>query len=229
MRILFILLTALISTEASAYSCYNNDWLAACIVNVPIQIVTRAGDINDINDRMGRQAINVAAVMNAGMYKEDMSPMGLLVVNGKQLAPLNTKQGHTNFYAQPNGVFYTDSSGGHIMTTAEYKAAQPRPDIATQSGPMLLLDGEVLKSDVVSPTAQSQHQRNAVCTYSNGQVAFVITNRPMTMHAFAASIQRYLACDSALYLDGVVSAMYAPRAKRYDSGVKDALFLVATQ
>jgi uncharacterized protein YigE (DUF2233 family) len=46
--------------------------------------------------------------MNAGMYHEDFSPVGLYVEDGKEIAPLNTADAPGNFFMKPNGVFFVD-------------------------------------------------------------------------------------------------------------------------
>ena len=43
--------------------------------------------------------------MNAGMYEEDRSPVGLYVEGGKALRPVNQRSGSGNFYLKPNGIF----------------------------------------------------------------------------------------------------------------------------
>jgi uncharacterized protein YigE (DUF2233 family) len=44
--------------------------------------------------------------MNAGMYEEDLSPVGLYVEDGQTLTPANRRAGAGNFYVKPNGIFY---------------------------------------------------------------------------------------------------------------------------
>jgi uncharacterized protein YigE (DUF2233 family) len=43
--------------------------------------------------------------MNAGMFKEDQSPVGLYVENRLKLHEADTRAGATNFHLKPNGVF----------------------------------------------------------------------------------------------------------------------------
>ena len=80
--------------------------------------------------------------MNGGMFKKGLSPQGLYVENGKMLAPLDTVQdGYGNFYLQPNGVFYlTDDKRAFVVQTRDFVFAD-NIQFATQSGPMLLIDG----------------------------------------------------------------------------------------
>ncbi len=81
--------------------------------------------------------------MNGGMFKEDNSPQGLFIENGKQIIPLDTAKGNGNFYLMPNGVFYiTADNLPKICKTSEYKETE-QIKYATQSGPMVVIDGQI--------------------------------------------------------------------------------------
>ena len=83
--------------------------------------------------------------MNAGMYHEDLSPVGLLVQDGVEKAPIETRDGEGNFFLKPNGVLSIGPDGSvSIMETGAYLATQAlTPASATQSGPMLVIGGEI--------------------------------------------------------------------------------------
>ena len=172
------------------------------------------GTVNDLKDSLEADGHALVFAMNAGMYQTDLTPMGLLVSDGKQLHPLNTHRGSTNFYAQPNGVFYMQRLRAGILSTADYQRAHIKPTLATQSGPMLMHRGRVMTSRTVSPTATSKYVRNAVCAFGPTKIAFVITNRPMTMSQFATLLRDNLHCVDALYLDGGISHMYSPYMRK---------------
>src|SRR6187401_2041880 len=61
----------------------------------------------------------LAFAMNAGMYKEDNSPLGLFIENKKVISPLNTKSGNGNFYLKPNGVFYITTDNAPVICTTK--------------------------------------------------------------------------------------------------------------
>lgn len=66
----------------------------------------RYGDFQGIIDSLTPSDKQLLFAVNGGMFKEDRSPLGLYVEDGKELAPLNTElEGYGNFYLQPNGVF----------------------------------------------------------------------------------------------------------------------------
>jgi uncharacterized protein YigE (DUF2233 family) len=154
--------------------------------------------------------------MNAGMYHADLSPVGLLVQEGKQMAPLNLDDGAGNFFLKPNGVFLVTAAGPQVVESSQYAAVKGKVQLATQSGPLLVLDG------VMHPgfreESRSRHIRNGVGV-ANGKVLFVISEKPVTLYEFAAFFRDTLKCRNALYLDGAISRMYSEKLKRNDGGV----------
>jgi uncharacterized protein YigE (DUF2233 family) len=154
--------------------------------------------------------------MNAGMYRPDFSPVGLFVAEAKELAPLNRRVGSGNFSQQPNGVFLVDGNIGRVMTTDEYFREKPAPTLATQSGPMLVHEGEITTSPVMNPKSEWRKSRNGVCAPSPAAVVFVISESPVTFYEFAGYFRDRLHCTEALYLDGSISSLYAPRLGRND-------------
>ncbi len=155
--------------------------------------------------------------MNAGMYHADLRPVGLLVVAGKELVPLNVAQGRGNFFIQPNGVYAITAAGPKVMTSSDYVATRPKVSAATQSGPMLVVDGEIPASAVFRRDSGSRHIRNGVCVKNAVDSFFVISDSPVTFFEFASYFRDRLGCQNALYLDGAVSSLYAPSLGRSDS------------
>ncbi|MFG6458004.1 phosphodiester glycosidase family protein [Roseateles sp. BYS96W] len=151
--------------------------------------------------------------MNAGMYHADGRPVGLLVVEGRELSPLNLDDGQGNFFVKPNGVFLVDARGARVIDAADYPAQRTGVRLATQSGPLLLKGGVIHAA--LRPTSASRYVRNGVCA-SGGEAVFVISERPVTLHEFASYLRDGLGCRDALYLDGAVSSLYAPALGRRD-------------
>ena len=151
--------------------------------------------------------------MNAGMYHADGRPVGLLVIDGRELAPLNLSDGQGNFFLKPNGVFLVDTAGPRVIDAADYPASHQGVLLATQSGPLLLKHGQV--HPAFRASSASRHVRNGVCAMGSA-VIFVITERPVTFHEFASFLRDELRCQDALYLDGAVSSLYAPKLGRND-------------
>jgi prepilin-type processing-associated H-X9-DG protein len=153
--------------------------------------------------------------MNAGMYKEDGSPVGLYVENGQELKRANTASGPGNFHLKPNGVFFVAGQSAGVLETGRYLRQRPRADYATQSGPMLVIDGQIHPK--ISENGPSKKIRNGVGVRDRNTVVFAISERPVTFGEFARLFRDELGCANALFLDGSVSSLYAPSLNRNDS------------
>ncbi len=76
---------------------------------------------------------HVEFMMNGGIFEGDGVPSGLLVIDGKTVRPLNKSDGSGNFYLKPNGVFYVDATGAHIVSTGRIRIGKTN---ATHSDPI---------------------------------------------------------------------------------------------
>jgi uncharacterized protein YigE (DUF2233 family) len=152
--------------------------------------------------------------MNAGMYREDYTPVGLLVSGGRQLHRLNLASGYGNFYMQPNGVFVLAASGARIVASSEYRSLQDPAMLATQSGPLLVQDGQI--NSALNPQGTSRLIRNGVGVIDAARVVFVISENPVSFYEFALLFRDGLKCTDALYLDGNVSSLYVRSLGRDD-------------
>jgi uncharacterized protein YigE (DUF2233 family) len=171
-----------------------------------------------LREALEAQGKKLEFAVNAGMYQPDFSPVGLFVVDARELVHLNRHVGSGNFSQQPNGVFLVEGNSARVMTTDEYAKEQPKPLLATQSGPMLVHEGEITTSAVMSPNSTSRKIRNGVCAPSPDAVVFVISDSPVTFFEFAGYFRDSLHCGEALYLDGSISSLYALRLNREDRG-----------
>jgi uncharacterized protein YigE (DUF2233 family) len=152
--------------------------------------------------------------MNAGMYHADFKPVGLLVQNGKQVAPLNLADGKGNFFLKPNGVFLLTKSGPMVIASNEYPYLKHPASLATQTGPLLLRHGKIHKA--FNPRSQSRHIRNGVGV-AGGKAVFAISETPVTFYEMAAYFRDQLHCSDALYLDGAVSSLHSDKLARSDA------------
>jgi uncharacterized protein YigE (DUF2233 family) len=153
--------------------------------------------------------------MNAGMFKEDQSPVGLYVEDRRKLHEADTRAGASNFHMKPNGVFWIGDGVAGVTETSRYLASStPSARYATQSGPMLVINGKIHPK--IRPDGTSQKIRNGVGACDRGAVAFAIADEPVTFDAFARLFRDGLACPNALFLDGSVSSLYAPELNRND-------------
>ncbi len=185
-------------------------------------------DFTALPTRLGKDASRIAFAMNAGMFGVTGVPIGLYVENGKRQVALNRRTGFGNFYTPPpNGVFFGDAKGWHIVTTAAFAArAAPLPDFATQSGPMLLVNGAINPGFDANGT--SLNIRNGVGIAGNGHALFAISDVPVSFGRFARLFRR-LGCADALYFDGSISRLWDPVAGRMDTGAKIGPIVVVLQ
>jgi len=146
--------------------------------------------------------------MNGGMYKKDLSPLGLYVENGKVLVKINsTKTAHGNFYLQPNGIFYLTKDYNAIVCKTTDFVFNDNVKYATQSGPMLLIDGEIHTK--FTEGSKYINIRNGVGILSNGDMFFAMSKKKVNFYDFASYFKQ-MGCKNALYLDGFVSKTYLP-------------------
>ncbi|MGE0281805.1 MAG: phosphodiester glycosidase family protein [Rhizobiaceae bacterium] len=171
--------------------------------------VRRTGPDGKPLERLDRLPVRNGFVfaMNAGMYHEDFSPVGLYVEDGKETAPLNTTDALGNFFMKPNGVFFVTKYGkAGVLETAAYAAATPNVAYATQSGPMLVIDGNIHPR--FEPDGQSRYIRNGVGVDETGRAVFAISRGEVSLGKFARLYREVLGCRNALFFDGAVSALY---------------------
>lgn len=153
--------------------------------------------------------------MNGGMFHADYAPVGLYVAEGRELSPLNTGTAEGNFFLKPNGVFAVLQDGSAVvLETAVWTAIAGKARVATQSGPMLVIDGKL--HPAFRADSKSWLFRNGVGIGPDGKALFVISSDPVNFHEFATLFRDVLRCQNALFLDGTVSSLFAPDLKRND-------------
>jgi uncharacterized protein YigE (DUF2233 family) len=161
---------------------------------------------------------DLLAVTNAGIYAENKTPLGLHIEGGVTLQPLNTDNGEGNFYWKPNGVFYISDDGAGVMESESFDALNKRARIseATQSGPLLVIEGEINPN--LKPDSRSAYARNGIGVKSADEVYILVSEDEVSLYDFATVFANQLDCRNALYLDGCVSDLYLPV---YDSHIPD--------
>ncbi|WP_367388043.1 phosphodiester glycosidase family protein [Lewinella sp. LCG006] len=146
--------------------------------------------------------------MNGGMYLPDLSPQGLYIEDGIKKKQIDRQhKGYGNFYLYPNGIFYiTDDHRAFVVSTENY-VEKENHRYATQSGPMLLVNGEIHPK--FNEGSTNLHIRNGVGVLPTGQVLFAMSKEKINFFHFAQFFQKH-GCQNALYLDGFVSRTYLP-------------------
>jgi uncharacterized protein YigE (DUF2233 family) len=175
------------------------------------------GSFSRVAAAMAAEGRTLAFAMNAGMYHDDRSPVGLLIEDGTKRAPIITAKGPGNFGMRPNGVFCVTATGFAVIESRAFAGAPPACRHATQSGPMLVIGGALHPRFIAD--SDSRFIRNGVGVSADGSRAvFAISDAPVNFHAFARFFRDHLGLPVALYFDGQVSRLYAPELGRDDWG-----------
>jgi uncharacterized protein YigE (DUF2233 family) len=150
---------------------------------------------------------------NGGMYHPDNSPVGLYVEDGRELERVNTNAGPGNFHMRPNGVFYVTGEVAAIVETRSFIKQNLRVEFATQSGPMLVIDGKIHPR--FSQYGGSMKYRAAVGSRDPSSVVFAISESEVSFGELARLFRDKLRCKNALFLDGgSATSFYSPMLGR---------------
>jgi uncharacterized protein YigE (DUF2233 family) len=164
---------------------------------------------------LGSRRSRLLFAMNAGMYDDHGMPIGLYVEAGRRRHAVNLRSGPGNFHMKPNGVFAAGADGQVAVVRSDRLAGLPwQPRWATQSGPMLVIDGRLHPS--FQPNGPSLHIRNGVGVDGPGTAWFAISDEPVSFGRFARLFRDALHCPNALFFDGTVSSLWDPAAGRQD-------------
>ena len=164
-------------------------------------------NIGNLKSSIEKEGKELVFAMNGGMFHKNSSPQGLFIENGVERTPIDTKrEGYGNFYLQPNGIFaLTNEYKPIICTTNKFQNTNIK--YATQSGPMLVIDGTI--NSKLTKGSSNLHIRNGVGILPNGHLLFAMSKKKINFYDFATFFKQN-GCKDALYLDGYVSKTYLP-------------------
>jgi len=168
---------------------------------------------SSLKSALEKEGCELLFAMNGGMYDQKLQPVGLYVEEGRTVKGANTNKGPGNFHMLPNGVFWIGAGKAGVMETNEYLRRKPPAEFATQSGPMLLIDGE--RHPRFLKDSDSAKLRNGVCVTPRGEAVFAISDGPVTFWEFSGLFREKIGCRNALFLDGSISSLYAPEIRRF--------------
>lgn len=225
-RALFVILLTLpgIATACENLTYRSNDY-TLCEVTLDDElrlfhsdtVGTPFGSFTQINNALANENQSLGFAMNAGMYHKDRTPVGLYIDHFIEHSALADGGTYGNFGLKPNGVFCITRQQFSVIETNAFRAKPPNCKFATQSGPMLVIDGKLHPRFLLNAT--SHYIRNGVGVTADGSRAyFVISNTRVTFHEFGSLFRDHFKTPNALYFDGKVSRLYAPDLNRHDVG-----------
>jgi uncharacterized protein YigE (DUF2233 family) len=168
---------------------------------------TNFRSIQNLKSWLEKRKLKLVFAMNGGMYKPDNSPQGLFIEKQTTLSPLDTSSGGGNFYLKPNGVFYITTGNTPVICTTTSFKDNGKIKYATQSGPMLVIDGQI--HPAFKEGSANVNIRNGVGILPNNKVIFAMSKKEINFYDFA-NYFKSMGCKNALYLDGLVSRTYLP-------------------
>lgn len=177
------------------------------------------GQFFTIDRHLAAEGKKLNFAMNAGMYHEDRAPVGHYLEDGNEIMRVIESAGPGNFGLLPNGVFCMRSNRADVFETSDFVRDAPQCNDATQSGPMLVIDGALHPRFLADGT--SKYIRNGVGTSADGlRVFFAISDEPVNFYDFGLLFRDVLKTPNALYFDGNISRVYAPDLNRNDFGFR---------
>ncbi|EBA14789.1 hypothetical protein RSK20926_09854 [Roseobacter sp. SK209-2-6] len=175
------------------------------------------GHFSSIEESLAEEGKTLSFATNAGMYHANRAPVGLYIEDGKEEMRLVANPGPGNFGLLPNGVFCLREGRADVIETLAYRDSGTTCASATQSGPMLVIDGALHPRFL--PDSTSYYIRNGVGTSADGRrVIFAISRNAVSFHQFGSLFKDHLKLPNALYFDGNISRLHAPQLGRSDAG-----------
>lgn len=175
------------------------------------------GHFSNIETELSAEGKELTFATNAGMYHANRAPVGLYIEDGQEEMRLIPNAGPGNFGLVPNGVFCLREGRADVYETLRFRDSGTNCTSATQSGPMLVIEGQLHPRFL--PDSTSTYIRNGVGTSSDGShVVFAISRNAVTFHQFGSLFRDHLQLPNALYFDGNISRLHAPQINRSDAG-----------
>ncbi len=229
-RALATLSAALWAAQAAAVTCekttHDDKRYTVCTVDAATEEMRLflndadgavLGHFSSVNEALEGDGKRLAFAMNAGMYHDDRSPVGHYVEDGQEQMRVISNPGPGNFGLLPNGVFCIREGRADVFETLDFVDQAPECRFASQSGPMLVIDGALHPRFL--PDSTSRYIRNGVGTSDDGtRVVFAISEDYVTFHEFGSLFRDVLNTPNALFFDGNISRMYERVSNRSDVG-----------
>ncbi len=222
-----VIVVGAVAADAAGAACgpetHNGNSYSVCRFNLatqPIELFNLdaegkpLGNFTMLARQLAGEGKRLTFAMNAGMFDDKFKPVGLYIEKGELRKKLNRRSGYGNFHMKPNGVFWIDAARAGVSETEAYAKSGRKPQFATQSGPVLVINGKIHPK--FSANGTSAKIRNGVGVTPEGEVVFALSENPVTFHAFAQLFRDGLDTPNALFLDGSISGLYSTDLGRND-------------
>ena len=103
-----------------------------------------------------------------------------------------------------NGIFYIAGNKAGVMETDAYAKSGIKPDFATQSGPLMVINGAMHPK--ISPDGTSAKLRNGVCVNDTDKIDFVLldaNHRYIPTLEYYRQLTRRLRATSIVVIDDI--------------------------
>jgi uncharacterized protein YigE (DUF2233 family) len=172
----------------------------------------RYKSLSNLKKALDKKGEKLLMATNGGIFSTTREPLGLYIENGKWINQMNLKEGKGNFFWKENGVFYFGKNGNAgVVESGRFLKSKISFENAVQSGPMLVIDGEIHQG---FDKSTSKYTRSGVGVQENGMVIFAISTNAVRFYDFADLYKSHFKCQNALYLDGAISKMYLPELNK---------------
>ncbi|MFT4600311.1 MAG: hypothetical protein ACI857_000485 [Arenicella sp.] len=212
------LLSCTDSLEEETILSYEIDHSKSQVAFFLMDSVTNSNyySFQSLSEHLSADDKKMTFALNGGMFNPDYQPVGLYIEDSKTLSPLNIQTGEPgNFYLSPNGIYGIKNDNTPFISTTQEFTDNSNIKYATQSGPMLLIDGKTHSK--FKQGSENLNIRNGVGILPNGNSIFAISIEEINFYDFAKYFKDK-GCENALYLDGFVSKMYLPAKGEDDLG-----------
>ncbi|MEM1236249.1 MAG: phosphodiester glycosidase family protein [Pseudomonadota bacterium] len=170
---------------------------------------------------------DVIIATNGGMYHDDRRPVGHYFENGEEVVGPITSAGPGNFGLLPNGVLCLNEGQAAVIETRAYAAERPECAYATQSGPMLVIDGALHPRFLEG--SDSRKRRGGVGVSADGETLFIaVTGNAVNFHDFGTLFRDRLGTPNALFTDGTITRLFDRASGRSDNGLQMGPILAIT-
>lgn len=150
-------------------------------------------------------------LVNAFPFDSLCRPIGYYCTNNQVINEVNTKDGSTNFFLKPNGLFLITDQEAVICESNDLdKYSNVR--LGFQSGPMLVSNGMIHPK--FNPGSVNMNIRSGVGIFADSTqdkyIVFCISNTGVTFYQFAELFKDKFNCNNALCLQSAGCNLYYP-------------------